>query len=60
MSAMIENGIPTEALVAHVIVSKYADHLPLYRQLLSTIFRTFDQGAGTTWSAKCYMNMRPL
>ena len=22
----------TEALVAHVVVSKYADHLPLYRQ----------------------------
>src|SRR6266496_2552475 len=29
---LIENGIPTEALVAHVIVAKYADHLPLYRQ----------------------------
>ena len=23
---LIENGIPTEALVAHVIVAKYADH----------------------------------
>jgi transposase len=43
MSAMIENGTPTEALVAKVIVNKYADHLPLYRQVLSTIFRTFDQ-----------------
>jgi transposase len=29
---LIENGIPTEALVAHVIVAKYADHLPLYRR----------------------------
>lgn len=29
---LIEGGIPTEALVAHVLVSKYADHLPLYRQ----------------------------
>jgi transposase len=28
----IEGGLPTEALVAHVLVSKYADHLPLYRQ----------------------------
>src|SRR5258708_4567452 len=25
-------GLPTEALVAHGIVAKYADHLPLYRQ----------------------------
>ena len=29
---LIENGIPTEALVAHVLVAKYADHAPLYRQ----------------------------
>ena len=29
---VIEGGMPTEALVAHVLVSKYADHLPLYRQ----------------------------
>jgi transposase len=29
---LIENGLPTEALVAQVLVAKYADHLPLYRQ----------------------------
>jgi transposase len=29
---LIENGLPTEALVAQVITAKYADHLPLYRQ----------------------------
>lgn len=29
---LIEGGIPTEATIASVIVSKYADHLPLYRQ----------------------------
>jgi len=29
---LIEGGIPTEATVAQVLVSKYADHLPLYRQ----------------------------
>jgi transposase len=29
---LIENGVPTEATVAQVIVAKYADHLPLYRQ----------------------------
>jgi transposase len=29
---LIEGGLPTEALVSHVIVAKYADHTPLYRQ----------------------------
>jgi transposase len=29
---LVEGGLPTEATVAHVLVSRYADHLPLYRQ----------------------------
>ncbi len=29
---LIEGGLPTEGAVAHVLVSKYADHCPLYRQ----------------------------
>src|SRR5450755_4012405 len=29
---LIEGGIPTEAMVAHVLVARYADHLPLYRK----------------------------
>ncbi len=29
---LIEGGLPTEATVAHVLVNKYANHLPLYRQ----------------------------
>jgi transposase len=29
---LIEGGIPTEAMIAHVLVARYADHLPLYRQ----------------------------
>ena len=28
----IEKGLPGPGLLAQVIVSKYADHLPLYRQ----------------------------
>ena len=28
----IDGGLPTEAMVAHVMISKYLDHLPLYRQ----------------------------
>jgi transposase len=33
----IERGLPTPALLAHVLMSKFGDHLPLYRQ--SVIFR---------------------
>jgi transposase len=29
---LIRAGLPTEAMVAHVLVGKYAWHLPLYRQ----------------------------
>jgi hypothetical protein len=29
---LIQAGLPTEATIAHVLVAKYADHLPLYRQ----------------------------
>ena len=29
---LIEGGLPTEQLVAQVVVAKYADHCPLYRQ----------------------------
>ena len=29
----ITGGMATEALLAHVLVAKYADHLPLYRQV---------------------------
>ena len=29
---LIEGALPTEALLAHVLVAKHADHLPLYRQ----------------------------
>ncbi len=36
---VIAGGIATPALLAHVLVSKYADHLPLYRQ--SRIFARY-------------------
>ena len=29
---LIEGGLPTEAFIADVLVSKHADHIPLYRQ----------------------------
>jgi transposase len=29
---LIKGGLPTEAMVASVLIAKYAWHLPLYRQ----------------------------
>lgn len=31
-SRLIEKGLPGPGLLAHVVISKYEDHLPLYRQ----------------------------
>ena len=28
----VDGGMPTEALIAHIVVSKFADALPLHRQ----------------------------
>jgi transposase len=44
---LIEGGLPTEALVAHVLVSKYADHLPLYRQS-----QIYARPRGSSWIAR--------
>jgi transposase len=30
--SLVEGGLPTEATIAHMLVAKYADHLPVYRQ----------------------------
>jgi transposase len=42
---LIEGGLPTERLVAHVVVAKYADHCPLSRQaqILGRLCRGRDQ-----------------
>jgi transposase len=45
----IEKGLPGPGLLAHVAVSKYADHLPLYRQ--EGIFKRF--GVGLPRSTMC-------
>src|SRR5207244_11771774 len=58
----IDKGLPGSGLLAHIIVSKYFDHLPLYRQ--EKIFER--QGVllarSTTcdWMAACAQLLRPL
>ena len=47
---LIEAGLPTEQLVAHVMVAKYADHCPLYRQaqILARQGIAIDRGHGSS------------
>jgi len=59
---VVPGGLPTEALIAHIIVSKFADHLPLYRQ--AEIFRRqgVDLGRATlgNWVGRACFHLRPV
>src|SRR6266446_389359 len=59
---LIENGIPTEALVAHVIVAKYADHAPLYRQaqIYARQGITLDRSPLADWVGRAAFALRPM
>lgn len=58
----IEKGLPGPGLLAHVGVSKYADHLPLYRQ--ERIFQRFgvelSRSTMCDWMAACAGLLDPL
>ncbi len=59
---LIEGGIPTEALVADVVVSKYADHLPLYRQaqIFSRQGLPLDRSTLAAWVGAAAAELEPL
>jgi len=61
-SRPIERGRPGPGLLAHVLVSKYADHLPLYRQ--SQIFARegidLDRSTLADWVGKSTALLEPL
>lgn len=59
---LIEGGIPTEALVADVLVSKYADHLPLYRQaqILAREGIEIDRSTLAHWVGFAAFELAPL
>jgi hypothetical protein len=59
---LIEGGLPTEALVAHVIVAKYADHCPLYRQAQIYARQGIDLDRSTLadWTGRGAWWLRPL
>lgn len=61
-SLPIERGLPTAALLAHVLAAKYCDHLPLYRQ--SVIYARdgvdLDRALLADWVGKAAALVRPL
>lgn len=59
---LIPGGIPTEAMVAQVLVSKYADHLPLYRQaqIYSRQGIDLDRSTLADWVGRAAFELRPL
>jgi transposase len=59
---IIEGGIPTEALIAQVLVAKYADHLPLYRQaqIYARQGVQLDRSTLADWVGRAAWYLRPL
>ena len=59
---LIEGGIPTEATVAQVVISKYADHLPLYRQaqIYARQGIMLDRSTLAGWVGRAAFLLRPI
>jgi transposase len=59
---LIPGGLPTEAMVAHVLVAKYADHLPLYRQaqIMSRQGIDLDRSTLAGWVGRAAFELHPV
>jgi transposase len=59
---LIEGGLPTDGTVAQVLVAKYADHLPLYRQaqIYARQGLTLDRSTLSDWVGRAAFLLRPV
>ena len=59
---IIDKGIATPGLLAHVLVSKYGDHLPLYRQeaIYGRAGLTIARSTLGSWVGQCGVALQPL
>ena len=59
---VIDKGIPTAGLLAQVIVAKYADHLPLYRQekIFARAGLAIPRSTLAQWVGHCGVQLQPL
>lgn len=59
---VIDKGIPTSGLLSHVLVAKYADHLPLYRQekIFARAGVAIPRSTLADWVGRCGVAVQPL
>jgi len=59
---VINKGIPTAGLLAQVLVAKYSDHLPLYRQerIFGRAGLTIPRSTLAAWVGTCGVQLQPL
>lgn len=59
---VIDKGIPTTGLLAQVLVAKYADHLPLYRQegIYGRAGLALPRSTLGQWIGACGVQLQPL
>jgi transposase len=59
---LIDGGLPTERLVAQVLVDKYADHCPLYRQVQGFARQGIELDRSTLafWTGYAAAELKPL
>ena len=59
---VIDKGIPTTGLLAQVLVAKYGDHLPLYRQerIFARAGLAIPQSTLGAWVGVCGVRLQPL
>ena len=59
---VIDKGIPTASLLAQVLVAKYADHLPLYRQeaIFGRLGLAIPRSTLAQWVGTCGVRLQPL
>ena len=59
---VIDKGIPTAGLLAQVLVAKYADHLPLYRQegIYARAGLAIPRSTLAQWIGACGVQLQPL
>lgn len=59
---VIDKGIPTSGLLAHVMIAKFADHLPLYRQesIFGRAGLVIARSTLAQWVGNCGVQLQPL
>src|SRR5271155_4052594 len=59
---VIDKGIPTAGLLAQVLIAKYLDHLPLYRQeaIFGRAGFALPRSTLAQWVGACGLRLRPL